>query len=62
MSVEIQVALGGRQDEGHGDDVHLFAGTDEPADCEEEVVELAIACRRTTFRLLAPSTLRRREI
>lgn len=48
MSVEVEVALGGRQDEGHGDDVHLLTGADEAADCKQEVVELAIACKHTS--------------
>lgn len=48
MRAEVEVALRRRQDEGHGDDVHLLAGGDEPAHHEQEVVEAAIACAGAT--------------
>lgn len=46
VRVEVQVALGGGEDEGHGDHVHLLARGHEPAYCQQEVVELAVTCYR----------------
>lgn len=46
LGVELQVTLRTRQDEGHGDHVHLLAGADEAAHREQEVMKLAIFCKR----------------
>lgn len=45
LGVEFQVTLRTRQDEGHGDNVHLLAGADEAAYREQEVMKLAIFCK-----------------
>lgn len=44
LGVELQITLRTRQDEGHGDHVHLLAGADEAAYREQEVMKLAIFC------------------
>lgn len=43
MSIQVEVALCRRKDEGHRDDVHFLAGADQAADGEQDVVELSVA-------------------
>lgn len=44
LGIELQITLCTRQDEGHGDHVHLLARADEAAHSEQEVMKLAIFC------------------